>query len=163
MPPMYGRAAAPKDQAVACTRKSQCRGPTCRGGRTDKHLVCLALISQARQPTSGYESETMVRRAIPGEVVKPFIHMPDVSFWDAVGRFNAILDGFVRYRPDCLGAWEDHATRVQAENSMRFTLRGTVIRRTTVRTGTRSRTQGPRRRERSPGPRARRAGSSERS
>ena len=107
----------------------------------------------------------MVKRAFPGEPVKPFIHLPDVTFWDAVGRYDAVRDGYVRLRPDCLGAWEDHATRVQAESTMNYTLKGTVIRKTTVRTGTRSRTMGPRRRSpsRSRVNRSRRADSSERS
>ena len=86
----------------------------------------------------------LVRRARPGQFVRPLIHHPDCSYWDALGRYDGIRDGTVQYRPDPIGAWEDHDTRVQADRSGRVTLRGSVIKKATSVTGPRaSRSQAP--------------------
>ena len=107
----------------------------------------------------------MLRRSKPGQFVKPLLHIPDASYWEAMGRYDGIRDGTVKYRPNPIGAWEDHDTRVQADRSGRVTLRGSAINKATSVTGPRSsRSQAPARMRRgSPErPRERRASSNSR-
>ena len=102
-----------------------------------------------------------------GRDARPLIHHPDCSYWDAVGRFDGIRDGTVKYRPDNIGAWDDQETRVNADRSSKVTLKGSVVKKATSETGPRSsRSMAPARsrrasrgRERS---RERRAGSNPR-
>ena len=76
---------------------------------------------------SGVVYERNVREARQGERVDPLIHVPDASYWDAVGRFSGIRDGTIKCRGDAIGAWEDHECRRQAEMGDTFTTRGQIV------------------------------------
>ena len=78
-------------------------------------------------PHSGVVYERNARDARQGDRVSPLIHVPDASYWDAVGRFNGIHDGTIRCRGDAIGAWEDQEARRQAEVGDTFTTRGQVV------------------------------------
>ena len=101
---------------------------------------------------SGVEFDHLVTNRA-GRDVKALIQHPDISFWDAVGRFSGIRDGTVKHLPDPLGAWEDDVVRLEAEVSTKFTLDGLVLRKSTSNTGPvrPSRSVAPARRRASPG------------
>ena len=106
----------------------------------------------------------MVRRSRPGQFIKPLLHQPDASYWDAMGRYDGIRDGTVKYRSNPIGAWEDHETRVQADKSVRMLPRGSAFNKSTSATGPRSsRSQAPSRTRRDSPERSRRASSHSRS
>ena len=106
----------------------------------------------------------MVRRSRPGQFIRPLLHQPDCSYWDAMGRYDGIRDGTVKYRSNPIGAWEDHETRVQADKSVRIMLKGSVFNKATSVTGPRSsRSQAPARMRRDSPERPRRASSNSRS
>ena len=78
-------------------------------------------------PHSGLVYERSARDARSGDRVNPLIHVPDASYWDAVGRFNGIHDGTIRCRGDAIGAWEDQEARRHAEVGDTFTTRGQIV------------------------------------
>ena len=113
---------------------------------------------------SGDYYTDMLRRSKPGQFVKPMLHIPDASYWEAMGRYDGIRDGTVKYRSNPIGAWEDHETRVNADKSARMLPRGSAFNKSTSATGPRSsRSQAPSRTRRDSPERSRRASSHSRS